>query len=208
MRSGSGKTTCRYRRPRAGSGTGRTPCHAGEVNSFRSGAVLDRKGGTMPLKSLLLTSVLVAFTAAASAARTSDVRVSERTNWTIDGSRSDVRFTVTKLGFEDVTGIFHESEGTIQYEPDRPERSRIEWRIKVASVTTEATNRDKTLQAPEYFDAARHPYLSFVSQSVRGLSGGRLEVTGQLTMRGVTRPLVTTVNVVNRGPSPSFETAF
>ena len=162
----------------------------------------------MPLKSLLLASVLVAFTATTQAAHSSDVSVAERTNWTIDGSRSDVRFTVTKLGFEDVTGIFHESEGAIQYEPEHPERSRIEWRIRVASVTTEATNRDKALQGPEYFDAARHPYLSFVSQSVRGLSDGRLEVSGQLTMRGVTRPLLTTVNVVTRGPSPAFETAF
>jgi polyisoprenoid-binding protein YceI len=162
----------------------------------------------MPLKSLLLTSALVAFTAAAPAARSIDESVAERTSWTIDGSRSDVRFVVTKFGFEDVTGIFHESEGTIEYDPDRPERSRIEWRVKVASVTTDATNRDKALQAPEYFDAARHPYLSFVSQSVRGLPGGRLEVSGQLTMRGVTRPLVTTVNVVTRGPAPAFETAF
>ena len=162
----------------------------------------------MPLKSLLLISALVAFTAAAPAARTIDDSVVERTSWTIDGSRSDVRFIVTKFGFEDVTGVFHESEGTIQYEPDRPEHSRIEWRIKVASVTTDATNRDKALQSPEYFDAARHPYLSFVSQSVRGLPGGRLEVSGQLTMRGVTRPLVTTVNVVTRGLAPAFETAF
>lgn len=162
----------------------------------------------MPLKRLLLTSALVAFTAAAPSARSTDAPIVERTNWTIDGSRSDVRFTVTKLGFEDVTGTFHESEGTIQYEPDHPERSRIDWRIKVASVTTDATNRDKTLQAPEYFDAARHPYLTFASQSVRGLPGGRLEVSGQLTMRGVTRPLVTTVTVVARGPAPVFETAF
>lgn len=162
----------------------------------------------MPLKSLLLTSALVAFIAAAPAASSIDNGVAERTSWTIDGARSDVRFTVTKFGFEDVTGIFHESEGTIEYDPDRPERSRIEWRIKVASVTTDATNRDKALQSPEYFDAARHPNLSFVSQSVRGLPGGRLEVTGQLTMRGVTRPLMTIVNVVNRGPSPAFETAF
>jgi polyisoprenoid-binding protein YceI len=162
----------------------------------------------MPLKSLLLTSALVAFTAAGSSARSIDTRVAERTTWTIDGSRSDVRFTVTKLGFEDVTGIFHESDGTIQYDPAQPERSRIDWRIKVASVTTEATNRDKALQAPEYFDAARHPYLSFVSQSVRELAGGRLEVTGQLTMRGVTRPLMTTVGVGTRGASPVFDTAF
>jgi polyisoprenoid-binding protein YceI len=162
----------------------------------------------MPLKSLLLTSALVAFTAAAPAARPLDNSAAERTRWTIDGSRSAVQFIVTKFGFEDVTGIFHESEGTIQYEPDRPEQSRIEWRVKVASVTTDAANRDRALQSPEYFDAARHPYLSFVSRSVRALSANRLEVSGQLTMRGVTRPLVTAVNVVTRGPSPSFETAF
>ena len=162
----------------------------------------------MPLKSLFLTSALVAFTAAAPAARTDDCSAAERTSWTIDGSRSDVRFTVTKFGFEDVTGIFHESEGTIQYDPAHPEHGRIEWRIKVASVTTEATNRDKTLQAPEYFDAARHPCLTFVSQSVRGLPDGRLEVSGELNMRGVTRPLVTTVRVVTSGPSPTFGTAF
>ena len=162
----------------------------------------------MPLKSLLLTSALVAFTAAAPAARSIDIGAAARTNWTIDGSKSEVRFTVTKFGFEDVTGIFHESDGTIEYDPERPERSRIEWRIKVASVKTDATNRDRALQSPEYFDAARHPYLMFVSQSVRGLTGGRLEVSGQLTMRGVTRPLVTTVSVVTRGATPSFETAF
>ena len=162
----------------------------------------------MPLKSLLLTSVLVAFTAAVPAARTTDAVVAERTSWTIDGSRSDVRFTVTKLGFEDVTGIFHESDGTIHYDSDHPERSRIEWRIRVASVTTEATNRDQALQAPEYFDAARHPYLTFVSQSVRRLPDGRLEVSGQLTMRGVTRPLVTLVRPLTTGPVPKFETAF
>lgn len=162
----------------------------------------------MQFTSLVLTSALVAFTAAVPAARSSGTTVAAPTTWTIDGARSDVRFTVTKLGFEDVTGIFHESEGSIHYDPDHPERSRIEWRIRVASVTTEAANRDKTLQAPEYFDAARYPYLTFASRSVRGLPGGRLEITGDLTMRGVTRPLVTTVRHVTSGPPPTFETAF
>ena len=162
----------------------------------------------MHFRNLLLTPVLVALTVAAPAARSTGAAVADQTNWVIDGTRSDVRFTVTKLGFEDVTGIFHESEGTIHHDPGRPERSRIEWRIRVASVTTEATNRDKSLQAPEYFDAARHPYLTFVSQSVRGLPDGRLEVAGQITMRGVARPLVTVVRPLTGGASPTFETVF
>jgi polyisoprenoid-binding protein YceI len=129
-------------------------------------------------------------------------------DYAIDAARSEVRFTVTKLGFEDVTGVFRESEGTIRYDNERPEASRIQWRIRVASVLTDEKNRDESLQASEYFDAARHPYLEFSSQTVRRLGDGRLEVSGPLTMRGVTRPVVVTVRHVPGDPLPRFETDF
>lgn len=162
----------------------------------------------MHFKSLLLTFALVAVPAAAPADWSNDIAHVDRATWVIDGSKSDARFTVTKLGFEDVTGVFRESEGEIQYDPDHPEASRVLWRIRVASVITDATNRDKALQGPEYFDAARHPFLQFASQSVRRLDDGRLEVSGLLKMRGVTRPLVTAVRHVPGGAHPTFETAF
>ena len=128
--------------------------------------------------------------------------------WRIDPARSDVRFTVTKLGFEDVTGVFRESEGTIRFDPARVESSSIQWRIRVASVKTDASNRDKTLQSPEYFDAARSPYLSFVSRSVRAGSAGALEVTGDFTVRGMTRPLTVTVHPRRTDAGPTFTTDF
>ena len=128
--------------------------------------------------------------------------------WTIDPSRSEVRFTVTKLGFEDVTGVFRESEGEIHYDPNRPEASRVQWRVRVSSVLTDASNRDRSLLQPEYFDAARHPYLGFVSQSIRRLDDGRLEVTGSITMRGVSRPITFIVRSVAGDPLPRFETDF
>ena len=78
--------------------------------------------------------------------------------WQIDPARSEVRFTVRKLGFEDVTGVFRESEGEIRYDPAQPGASTIRWRVRVASVLTDASNRDRTLQGQEYFDADRHPY--------------------------------------------------
>lgn len=162
----------------------------------------------MHFKSLILTMAAATAIAAAPTVRSHDTAGADPTVWTIDGPRSDARFTVTKLGFEDVTGVFRESEGEIQYDPDHPEASRVLWRIRVASVITDATNRDETLQGPEYFDAARHPFLQFASQSVRRLGDGRLEVAGLLTMRGVTRPLVTTVRHVPGGAHPVFETAF
>lgn len=128
--------------------------------------------------------------------------------WTIDPTRSEVRFTVTKLGFEDVTGVFRESEGEIQYDADRPEASRVNWRVRVASVLTDASNRDKALQQPEYFDAPRCPYLEFASQSVRRLDAGRFEVSGPITIRGVSRPITFTVRSVPGDPLPRFETDF
>lgn len=127
--------------------------------------------------------------------------------WAIDPSRSEVRFTVTKLGFEDVTGVFREFDGEIQYDPDRPEASRVRWRVRVASVLTDASNRDSTLQQREYFDAARHPYLEFSSQAVRRIDAGRFEVSGPITMRGVTRPITFVVRCMPGDP-PRFETDF
>lgn len=150
-----------------------------------------------------ITGFLLAITALAAILPAQDPTV-----WMIDGAKSEARFTVTKLGFADVTGVFRESEGEIHYDPGRPEASRVWWRVRVASVVTDAANRDATLQDPEYFDARRHPFLHFESRSVRRRDDGRLEVAGQLTMRGVTHPLVTVVRYLPDAPQPRFETDF
>ena len=128
--------------------------------------------------------------------------------WSIDPARSEVRFTVTKLGFEDVTGVFRESEGEILYDASRPEASRVPWKVKVASVLTDASSRDRSLQQREYFDAERHPYLEFSSQAVRRLDAGRLEIAGNLTMRGITRPVTLIVRPIIGDALPRFETDF
>lgn len=128
--------------------------------------------------------------------------------YSIDPARSVAQFTVTKLGFEDVVGRFRESWGEIRWLPSAPDAGYIRWHVKVASVVTGATNRDRTLQSPEYFDAARNPELVFESTRVRALDANRLEVEGRLTMRGVTRQQ--TVIVRHSGPAdaPIFETDF
>ena len=128
--------------------------------------------------------------------------------WRIDPARSDVRFTITKLGFEDVTGVFRESEGEIRYDPARPTASSIEWRVRVASVLTDASNRDRALQSEVYFDAGRHPYLSFASRSVRARDAATLDVSGDITIRGTTRPLTISVRPRSTADGPAFETDF
>jgi polyisoprenoid-binding protein YceI len=132
----------------------------------------------------------------------------------IDRAQSRVTFTVTKWGFLDVEGRFDEFDGTVVYDPQRPEASRIDWRVKVASVDTDEPKRDESLQASEYFDAARHPELTFVSDRVSAAGANELDVQGRITIRGRTKPL--TVRVRHsmqpgaRGAQPveRFETQF
>jgi polyisoprenoid-binding protein YceI len=124
--------------------------------------------------------------------------------WRLDPARSVVQFTVTKLGFEDVTGTFRDFAGVVRYDGANPSDSSVEWTVRVGSVRTDATNRDRSLQSAEYFDAARHPEMTFRSERVRTLSDGRLQVEGPITIKGRSRPLSIVV-VPNQG---GFETHF
>jgi polyisoprenoid-binding protein YceI len=128
--------------------------------------------------------------------------------WVIDTAHSEIRFNVTKLGFSDVTGTFRESSGQIRYDAAAPAASSLRWRVRVASVLTDASNRDRSLQAAEYFDAARHPELSFETRRVVARTSTLLEVTGDLTMRGTTRPITIDVRVRQGTSGPIFETDF
>jgi polyisoprenoid-binding protein YceI len=135
-------------------------------------------------------------------------------DWPIDRAHSRVTFAVTKWGFVEVEGRFLDFAGTIRYDAARPEASRVEWRVRVASVETGAVNRDRSLQGVDYFDAAHHPELRFISERVKPLSADQIEVQGTLTMRGRSRPL--TIHVVcggvhtvpGEGTFEIFQTAF
>jgi len=132
----------------------------------------------------------------------------------IDRSQSRVSFMVTKWGFLEVEGLFHDFSGVVVYDPQRPEASRIEWRVKVASVKTDERNRDESLQQPEYFDAARYPDLTFVSDRVTAVSPAELEVQGRITIKGRTKPLTVRVRHATQHepriqqPVERFETEF
>jgi len=130
-------------------------------------------------------------------------------SWTIDPQRSAVSFTVTKLGREVVHGRFHQFSGAVVFDPRVPERSSMHWRVRIASVRTGEPVRDEALQGPAFFDAARVPEMSFASDRIRPLPDGRMHVSGRLTIRGVTRPLVVTARRLNSDQSyPIFEARF
>jgi polyisoprenoid-binding protein YceI len=134
--------------------------------------------------------------------------------WHIDRAHSKITFTVSKWGFVEVEGRFRDFDGAIMYDRDAPERSHIQWRVKVASVDTGEPDRDRALQQREYFDAARYPEISFVSSRVREVAADRLEVTGTITIRGTSKPLTVQVaygarhDVPDLGPMQIFQTTF
>lgn len=136
------------------------------------------------------------------------------TDWPIDKAHSRVTFTVTKWGFAEVEGRFFDFGGTIGFDDGQPELSHVDWRVRIASVETGAPNRDKALQGRDYFDAARFPEMTFVSSRVRSIGNARFEVTGEMTIRGTTRPVIVTMTyggthaVPGEGTYAIFRTEF
>lgn len=119
-----------------------------------------------------------------------------------------VRFTVTKFLVERVNGDFHDFRGTIHYNPERPDESSIEMHVVVRSVVSGARGRDRTLQDEDFFHSQRYPLMTFRSVGVARRDDGTLDVTGDLTIRGVTRRITVPVRVTEQSGALEFEATF
>jgi polyisoprenoid-binding protein YceI len=126
----------------------------------------------------------------------------------LDPARSEVRFTVTKLGFSDVTGVFRVFNADVDYDATQPQNSSVRWRVDIGSVDTGERDRDRALQSPDYFNAVRYPQMSFESRAVRRTGVDALEVTGDLTIRDITRRITVPVNTAIQHGRRTFVTDF
>jgi polyisoprenoid-binding protein YceI len=118
----------------------------------------------------------------------------EPRSYVVDPAKSHVRFhAVSRL--VDADGAFRRFAGEIRLEPGRPETASGRVVVEVASIDTANQRRDDHLRSPDFFDAARHPQAVFALTTVRAESGGQTVVAGELTIRGVTRPLSVPVTV-------------
>ena len=116
--------------------------------------------------------------------------------WVIDASHSNAGFTVKHLMITNVRGEFQKLEGTVSYDPARPEATTIEATIEVASINTRDEKRDGHLKSADFLDAEKFPKIAFKSKAVKA-KGDELVVTGDLTIHGVTKEVVLEVE----GPS-------
>jgi len=104
----------------------------------------------------------------------------------VDAPHSKVEFTVKHLVFFDVSGVFTDYEAEIEADPVNKTIQSAKAVIKVDSVDTNEKKRDDHLRSPDFFDAANHPEMSFVSKRVEG-AGDDITMHGDLTIRGTTK---------------------
>ncbi len=112
------------------------------------------------------------------------------TTWQIDPKHSDAQFAVTHLMIATVRGEFHSINGTVILDDKNISNSSVNVTIDATTVDTREPARDNDLKSPNFFDVAKYPTFSFKSTRVEQVSPGKLKVTGDLTMHGVTKSVV------------------
>ena len=109
--------------------------------------------------------------------------------WAADPAHSAVGFRVRHLGITWVNGTFKQWTADLKYDPAHPEAATVVARIQTASVNTDNERRDNDLRA-NYLVVDSFPEIAFTSKKVERAGEGRLRITGDLTLRGVTRSVV------------------
>lgn len=107
--------------------------------------------------------------------------------WKVDKSHSQLAFTIRHLGVVDLLGTINDYEVSIQSETDDLNDAVVTLVAKVASIDTRSEGRDRHLQAPDYFDAAQFPEIKFVSTKLVANGENQYQMTGDLTIKGVTK---------------------
>jgi len=121
--------------------------------------------------------------------------------WQLDPAHTAAQFAVRHMGISTVRGAFTKVSGTVQYDPTDPAKSSIDATIDAASVDSRVEMRDNDLRSSKFFDVAKYPSITFKSKHVEPAGTGKLKVTGDLTMHGVTKEVVLDVD----GPSEPFK---
>jgi polyisoprenoid-binding protein YceI len=124
------------------------------------------------------------------------------TTWAIDAGHTTVGFSGKHMMFTTVRGRFRDVQGTIVYDEANPANSRVEATIDAGSLDSGVEQRDGHLKGADFFQVEEHPTITFRSTSVEPRGGDRAKVTGDLTIRGVTRPIVLDVELGGRGKNP------
>lgn len=110
--------------------------------------------------------------------------------WELDSAHTGVQFKVRHLMVSYVRGDFERISGKIVYDEQDVSKSSADITIDADSINTRVAKRDKHLRSPDFLDVAKHPSITFKSKKVEKAGNGKLKMTGDLTIRGLTREVV------------------
>jgi len=111
------------------------------------------------------------------------------TKWVIDPMHSEVQFKVKHLVISTVSGFFKTFEGALETDTDDFEGAKVSFSLDIDSIDTNQAPRDEHLKSAEFFDAAQYPKIEFKSTSFTKTDTDEFELAGDLTMKGVTKPV-------------------
>jgi polyisoprenoid-binding protein YceI len=119
-------------------------------------------------------------------------------NWNIDAAHSGIHFSIRHMVVAKVRGRFAKFAGIVEIDDADLAQSTVEATIEAASIDTGVTQRDDHLRSPDFLDAAKFPELRFKSTRIEETGGERYRVTGELTIRDVTREVILDVEYGGR----------
>ena len=119
---------------------------------------------------------------------------SEPQTWQIDPNHTAAQFSVKHLGISTVRGVFEKTSGTVTFDPGDSTKTSIDATIDATTVNTRVQMRDNDLRSPRFLDVQKFPTIKFKSTRTEAAGTGKLKVTGDLTIHGVTKPAVLDVD--------------
>jgi polyisoprenoid-binding protein YceI len=121
----------------------------------------------------------------------------QTSTWSIDPAHSSINFEIRHMGVSNVHGSINNVKGTVVYDEKDITKSSVQATADTSSVNTNNEKRDQDLKSPKFFDIEKYPQLTFKSTSLSN-SGGKLTLTGELTLNGVTKTMTLDLD----GPAP------
>ncbi|GLH40381.1 MULTISPECIES: YceI family protein [Pseudomonas] len=119
-----------------------------------------------------------------------------------EGQHAFVDFKISHLGYSFITGTFKDIDGKFSFDAAKPEDSKIEFNVNTASVFTNHAERDKHIASADFLNASKFGKATFVSTSVKSTGANTADVTGDLTLLGVTKPVVVKATFLGEGKDP------
>ena len=118
------------------------------------------------------------------------------------GQHAFVNFKISHLGYSWLYGTFKDFDGSFSFDEKKPEASKVDVTLKTASVDTNHAERDKHIRSADFLNVSKNPTATFKSTSVKSTGQGAADITGDLTLNGVTKPVVIAAKFIGEGKDP------